>query len=287
MRPLRRILLVHRPPAPGEQWKSNSHVRETLHVPPFAVQLAVCRLRWAAKVVAGGDIILALVQSRGGAQWRNELIRDFCLLRRVLPGKVGHLPDPRDDVAPWEALLKYRREWSNLLRLFRRTAAERPAWAEELCIEAGHAPSGEHGTGPSVSSGDGWLCGTCGREFQSFGGLTAHRARVHGHRAQERDFVVGTICPACGVDLRSRRRVRIHLRAGAASCREALTSGALVRADPTAVLAADRAQAAQSRESRRAGRDTSAGLPCRAALLSAPATSTVDGTGALEVHSLS
>ena len=262
MRPFRRILLAHRPPPAGQCWQSNSQVREALRVPPFAIQLAVCRLRWAAKVAAGGGVILALVQSRGGNQWRNELLRDFCLMRRVLPNKVGHLPDPREDVAPWEALLQYRREWSSLVKLFRRTAAERPTWAELLCTDAGHLPSCEVDMAPCISSGDGWLCGACGREFPTFGGLSSHRARVHGHRARERDFVTGTVCPACGVDFRSRRRVRIHLRAGAASCREALASGALLRADPEAVAAADQAQATQARESRRAGRDTTAGLPC-------------------------
>ncbi len=146
-----------------------------------------------------------------------------------------------------------------MLRLFAKFAAKHPARCEAFAIEAGYLASTE--VPSAVDSGDGWMCGTCGREFGTPGGLAAHRARKHGYVAPERQCIVGSVCPVCSIDFRTRRRARIHARYGAATCRAAFASGAVPLADAAAVAAADQQQAAAARAQKQSGIDAGTGLP--------------------------
>jgi hypothetical protein len=49
MRPLRRILFAHRPPAAGEAWLSHAAVRATLAVPAVSARICAARLCYAAR----------------------------------------------------------------------------------------------------------------------------------------------------------------------------------------------------------------------------------------------
>ncbi len=161
-------------------------------------------------------------------------------------GRSGSLGDAMEAArGAWQGLLQY--------------AGQKPAHCEAVAAAAGYRDSGKPRAG--AESGDGWLCGTCGGELTTAGGLAAHRARKHGHTAPERAVVVDSVCPLCGVDFRTRRRARVHIRYGAAACRLAFADGAFGEAPPEAVAAADVAQAAEARAVRSAGITPGVGLP--------------------------
>ncbi len=88
------------------------------------------------------------------------------------------------------------------------------------------------------------------------GGLALHRIRANGDDGPTklaRSVVVGSICPACGVDFHSRIRVCRHLRHGASACVLACANGLLPVFSPGEVLAADERDRLEWAARRKAG----------------------------------
>jgi hypothetical protein len=109
----------------------------------------------------------------------------------------------------------------------------------------------------------------------------SHGGAVHGRRAVERQLVIGTVCPSCPMDFRTRRRARKHLRYGASACVEAARAGLLPVHEATAVAAADRPGAAARLSARRRGVEAGAGLPALpAAVVAAAAAAPAEAAAA-------
>ncbi len=107
MRPLKLILLAHRPPAEDEARKSHAAVRAALRVPSLKARLIAARLRYAGRAAATGPpFVVALLRSKVRTAWREAVVRDTKLLRLALPLKLGGLPNLRVDIVQWEALWK-------------------------------------------------------------------------------------------------------------------------------------------------------------------------------------
>ena len=262
MRPLRRILLAHRPPAAGEAWRTNAEVRSALKIPAVSALVSAARLRYAARASRHSPpFVLALLRSAGGAEWRQAVVRDTALLWLTIPGKVGSLPDPRIDMMPWEAFWRtWPVQWAALVALMVQAAAKQPVEFEKKLVSLGvRATDGRE----PVAECDGWVCNIdgCLREFSTTVGLAAHRTRAHGYTAPERNLVASSLCPVCGTDFRSRKRARLHLRYGALGCRLAMEEGRIPEVEECLIAEADAAQAAAGRAFRRTGAVLGAGLP--------------------------
>ena len=117
-----------------------------------------------------------------------------------------------------------------------------------------------------ASSTDGeFLCVDCGHEARTLARLKLHRLRVHGVRRAARQFVVDSVCPACGGDFRSRLRVLKHLERGASACQAALASGRLPVFSAEAIAAADATDALARRAAKDRGVWPESGPPARRA----------------------
>ena len=218
------------------------------------------RLRFLVRLAGAPAFLIGLVQGKGGASWRHAVVLDLLFMQMVLPDKLGALPDPREDLQPWANLWsQFGGPWRGLLKLFLAAGRKDPARCSALAMAAGCEPP--PGAAPDGAEEAGKRCDECSRVCASAGGLAAHRARVHGHRAVEREVVLTSTCPACGTDFRTRRRARIHVRYGAAACRAALPAGVLLPGSADAVTAADAAQAAVAQADRRVSWSAGAGLP--------------------------
>ena len=183
-------------------------------------------------------------------------------LALVLPSKVASLPDPLLDIFAWEeAWRSAPGMWRLLVKACARAAGDNP-WQAAACLrEAGLNVQ-------SVDVGDGdddideFLCSDCGTWWPSKGSLVQHRRRAHGDTGLAdlaRSVAIDSVCPACGVIVFSRVRVCRHLKWGAAGCKEAMMSGALLQASPEAVILADQQDRALRVARRKVGLSAVAG----------------------------
>ena len=96
----------------------------------------------------------------------------------------------------------------------------------------------------NVSEDEGFLCGVCDAVFSTAAGANTHCGRVHrrGSIVSMKQYVLGSACPICLVDFRSRVRAVHHLRLrddASNACRTAILGGAVPPADPAALAEAD------------------------------------------------
>ena len=109
---------------------------------------------------------------------------------------------------------------------------------------------------------DEFLCSSCGKWCSTMGGLFQHRRLVHfdgGHAAHVKCCVVGSRCPCCHNDYRTRPRLLRHLVHGSANCVRA--SQYLEPLPPEVARAADEADRISKAARRKRGLRDSAGLP--------------------------
>ncbi len=107
-------------------------------------------------------------------------------------------------------------------------------------------------------------CHLSGQWCRSKSGLMQHRYRVHGEAGPavvSRSCILGTVCPTCGGDYRTRTRLVRHVTHGAAVCVAALMEGRLALVDPAAAATADAADKHRKADRRKAGLRDHAGLP--------------------------
>ena len=114
------------------------------------------------------------------------------------------------------------------------------------------------------SESDEFLCGLCSLTFKSANGGRTHRAKVHGtsRGAFFRNLIVGTKCPACCIDFRSRLRVLHHLGQSGTGCAVLLEEGLVLNPSPAQVAAADLQDRAHRKRCCSNGVHELSGPPC-------------------------
>ncbi len=261
-KPFRVIAGVHGPPPEGQARTGNEVVRLALGVLPVEWEIVFARLAFAPKVTAAPPYVLALVASPGGASWRQALQWSLRALQLILPGKLGSLPCPLAQPADWEHFWQsYPGAWKGMLRLARKTLLATPSAGRAVMNECRPlSPIAARFARGNVSEDEGFLCGVCDAVFSTAAGANTHCGRVHrrGSIVSMKQYVLGSACPICLVDFRSRVRAVHHLRLrGDASnaCRTAILGGAVLPADPAALAEAD----AIDKVARRAARATGSG----------------------------
>ena len=85
--------------------------------------------------------------------------------------------------------------------------------------------------------------------------------RAHNRRREARRYVLGSICPGCKADFRSRPRAIQHLEVGARRCALAWRYGELEPFPEDDVAAADKLDCEQRRLCKREGRSDLVGPP--------------------------
>ena len=219
------------------------------------------RLRYAQRASSKGPAVLrALLQSPAGAPWRQELLLALRVMQLMLVPKLDELPDPRFQPHVWEAWWRlWPGQWQELIGRFLKAAAARPQrFAAEVRALRGICPVAQD------SEPDEWVCMQCEAApvFPSYRAYAMHRTVLHGVRRDVRHYIVGTRCPACGVDYRQRIRALEHLHGRSKRCRAMMEAGLLPRFPEPEVAAADAADRAHRRASNRAGIGIMAGPPC-------------------------
>jgi hypothetical protein len=267
MKPLRAVAGVHRPPAAEEYRVSNLAVLRHLAVAPLEWELVCARLRLAARLAARApDYTTALLQGPGGTPWRLALVESLAAMHKMLPDKLASLPAPAVDPAAWEAV--WRRcpaGGAALVRLLHLRVRQDPAAA--LVVMRAAPLLSHHADELDEEDPDEFLCGHCPRTFATFAGAQTHRARAHNLTGADciRRSVIGSACPACNVDFRSRVRVISHLRLrqdAVGACRAAVLTGRFANFTEEQVQAADEADLVHRRACRRTGRHPAHGPPC-------------------------
>ena len=138
-RPWRIIAGAHRPPPPGQSWKSNDEVQKELQVAELEHELACMRLLYMARAAA--------------AVWRSAVVGDIGCMFQLLSPKLDALGSPRETPVRWEEFVKcWPRQWQTLVALF---AEKRKGLKESVALA--------DFTG---SSGDEFLCPDCGEETE-------------------------------------------------------------------------------------------------------------------------
>eukprot|EP00974_Lingulodinium_polyedra_P032325 3113767-Lingulodinium_polyedra.AAC.1 len=74
---------------------------------------------------------------------------------------------------------------------------------------------------PLAPGGPQVACPACGTCFETAAALAAHAARLRGHRSPLRQYVAGTLCPACLCEFWAEERAFHHLQR-AATCRQVI-----------------------------------------------------------------
>ena len=105
---LRRVVLQHRPPRPGEHLDTGAQIRTQCGEAPMVRQLSIARLRYFGRVVRGAPAFLrSLIQGKGGRAWRDwspqtltrcampSLLCLTSLARRAIRRRTGQRSLPR------------------------------------------------------------------------------------------------------------------------------------------------------------------------------------------------
>ena len=116
------------------------------------------------------------------------MVKHLFYMSRVLSSKLGKLPDPTLNTAPWYDIAYLFPGASSAVD----TSDVRREQLDGEDIEC--------------------QCDECSRVFSTYGGLTAHQAHQHGRVDWTRRYVGSTSCPVCCGEYWTRLRVRLHLK---------------------------------------------------------------------------
>ena len=212
---------------------TSQEVCRRLGILDFREAVSMQRLRLAARLVSASPSLMALLQSDAGRAWKAELFCDIELLRQEQgPQLVEVFPQA------WKLLV------SSCQRKLveRRQRSEPPLFASVPIL-------------PTFS------CDECDAVYFTLRALRSHQMKAHQRRREARRHVLGSVCPVCKADFRSRPRVVQHLEVGAKRCVLAWKSSTLVPFSDDAVAAADRLDCDHRRRCKREGRNHLAGPP--------------------------
>ena len=287
MRPLRAIVGVHRPPPPGADCVANEAVLYELRVAHPVWLLIFARLRLAAKLVRKApSFVVAAAQGVGGAKWRSEVCDACAAIKALLPRLLAELPCPNTDMRAWVSLWSLEPSgWRDLLRRGKHQAGADPL-AAARCLQlipslAKYLPFKDPEAGNAAP--DELLCHLCGKWCIGEVGLAAHSHWVHaaqGPLAKACACLIGTVCPCCNADFRSRIRLLRHCCHGAGACVTAVQSGILPSLPAEVVAAADAADTAERATRRKSGHRDHEGPTYRPAAAPAPAPALAPDGGA-------
>jgi hypothetical protein len=259
-RPLRRIARAGVPDEDGQFHQSNLDVRARFDVPLTDAKIDAARLRYAARAATHApDFLHALIQGPGGEPWRQEVIYAMLIMRLVLAPRLHELPMPDSHPHIWERwMCKWPTAWAALIRHFLAVVAELP----QKYLSAVASVRGPIFFCAGEDDGE-WVClrCACAPVFCTRRGLKIHAIRCHDSRIEVRWFAIGSVCPVCQTDFRSRLRLLAHLQWGAKACVHAASSGRLPRFSLEQVAAADAFDAAHHTFCVSVGRSCLAGSP--------------------------
>ena len=249
-RPLRLATGEHKPPSDEAPFVSDRLLRTNHDWPQVDVMVVAERLRYFGRVHRSAPSFLrALMQSPGGREWREEVIKALARLNQMLPAQLGELPSPHISLVEWERLcFNFPVAWKNLIRKFIQQAE-----GFSVGIDPYSNPE------PATFQCD--LCPPGSKLWRSVRALRCHQAAKHKVSRPAGLVCTTSTCPSCGNDYRTRQRLLHHLEHGARKCRLALVAGDLPHASPEALLAARQEASRQVRESRRGGPSVHSGLP--------------------------
>ena len=229
-KPWRIIAGAHRPPSPGQRWKSNE-----------AVQRLFSEGCQASTVVCAGHAAVG-----AAATWRSAVVEDIECMYQLLAPRLDALGSPRETPARWEEFMKsWPEEWQSMITLF----AEKRMGLGDSAVR-----------GLPRSSGGEFLCPECGNDFPTLRRLKCHRGKAHGLRRPAARFVRDGVRPHYRIDLHGTAKAMAHLERGARSCREALMEGQLAELTKEELREADHELVRYRRQARVEGAYPDVGL---------------------------
>ena len=86
---------------------------------------------------------------------------------------------------------------------------------------------------------------------------------MHGKRPEARKYVIGPICPSCGIDFITRPRAIGHLTRGALACTLSWRLGMIPEFPQDSVDAADLFDKKQRRDAKKTGALPGVGIFCK------------------------
>ena len=229
--------------------------------PALPAAITAARLRFAALLLQGPMVVIALLQPRGVSAWSAHLCDDMRSMRNALQVQLAELPDPGFVVGPWCSIVReHRRPWKALV-----------AQCQRFLVLLSTCVATDMGvclfrSGPDMAlEVQHHACLDCGKSCATVAALATYPWRAHGAISQVGQFVLDTIGPVSKRDFRTRQRVMAHMERGSLRCAMAWHTGALPPHPPSDVVAADVASRAFARTERAAGLNPLGGLPSRPA----------------------
>ena len=169
---------------------------------------------------------------------------DLSDMSKVMSSKLGMLPDPTLDTAPWcDMAHQFPGPWRPLVKLYVSKRVEEataldPSYVRRELIDGEDTE---------------YQCDECSRAFTTYGGLTAHQAHQHGRVDWTRRYAGGTSCPVCCGEYWTRVLVRLHLKASQ-RCQAMIAHGGVPELSDDEVRRLDAQDLAQRRDNVAAGR---------------------------------
>ena len=234
----------------NERWRPGhvpaSSVRRRLGILDFREAVSMQRLRLAARLVNASPSLMALLQSDAGRAWKAELFCDIELLRQEQGPQLVEVESLSDFEKLW---CDFPQAWKLLVSSCHRKLVERRQRSEPpLFVPVPILPT--------------FSCDECDAVYFTLRALRSHQMKAHQRRREARRYVLGSVCPVCKADFRSRPRVIQHLEVGAKRCVLAWKLGTLVPFSDEAVAAADRLDCEHRRRCKREGRSHLAHRQC-------------------------
>jgi len=240
---------------------TDDQVRRKLKVPSVRATLVGRRLLYAARLTKESpSLLLALLQepTGPGREWRDMLVGDMVLMRKVLSPKLDEMPDPQTMPGEWEKWwAQWPVQWKTLVRLTVRKLAE----LGNAAFDATQDPLQEQPHHEEEQPQ--WHCDECESAWPTKRALRSHQAAKHGHRRWVRWYVADGTCPVCRANHWTRLRAMTHLQYHAPRCADAIWYGGLPTLPEEEVERLDALDTAFIREAKRAGRGWLDGPPAQ------------------------
>lgn len=185
---------------PETKMNSNIEVLARRKFPPVSVLVRKARLQLFSRtlsVMTPGLKALLQANACTSSGWTHTIRGDLALLSIASP-KCESLPDPIEDMAPWEQLASdHKAAWKTLVKQTM-SDIERFSFHEK--------PDEQPGPVCEV------VYPECSAVFCSSQALAVHRRQKHGVRDETRSYFHVSICRACQNNYHSRSRLLLHLR---------------------------------------------------------------------------